>query len=286
MTQNKISAYLVVYNEEKHIAACLKSLRLYVDEVIVLHDGPCDDDTINICRAYNCEVYQVEHVGEAEPHRPLAITKCRYDWVLQIDADERLSPALAESLPGLVSENQIDAYRFNWIAEINGKESNFLTKQILFRKSKMYFIGLPHRQCETRGIIKYVNLDLLHDTSEYDTPWQLLKKYLIKNKNWGRIGAKMLAGSVNNIPAYNCDITDNNLEQMKKIRLIKKYPLIAIFTLPFYSLYYRFFIYKGYKQGWLGFVLSCHIPIYIFFISYYLIKMRIFNIITKVRFVF
>jgi len=139
--ENKISAYLVVHNESSKIEPCLKNLIGVVSEIVVVHDGPCSDTTLEICEKYGCRIFVREYKGNAEPHRPFAISQTKYDWVLQIDADERLSFELGKELQKLVNDQGMDAYSFNWVASINGVPTNWLTKRILFRKEKMYAVG-------------------------------------------------------------------------------------------------------------------------------------------------
>ena len=56
-----ISACLVVYNEEKSIQCCLESLRPVVNEIIIVHDGECNDKTLEIARKFTKHIYFQPH---------------------------------------------------------------------------------------------------------------------------------------------------------------------------------------------------------------------------------
>ncbi|MDO8514327.1 MAG: glycosyltransferase [bacterium] len=273
-SQNRISACLVVYNEEKKIEACLKSLQGFVDEIVVVHDGPCADSTLSICTKYNCRIFIKNHIGDAEPHRPFALQQCQFDWVLQIDADERLSPELQANLRTLVNNPSIDAYAFNWIATINNKKSKSLKKVVLFRKEKMYAIGLPHIIAETRGVLKYIDFDLTHDTSEFDSPTNLLRKYITKDRKWGIVSASLLWGPIENISVFKCTFPSSETKQSTKLMLMRNHPLIALCIVPLYSFLYGYIRQGGFRYGYLGFVLSCHTPLHAFYTCYFLLKRK------------
>lgn len=84
----KISTCIVLRNEEKVIERCLQSVKLISAEIIVVHDGPCTDNSLVIAKKYQAKIFQEKYIGEAEFHRPLTYTKAQGDWILQIDADE------------------------------------------------------------------------------------------------------------------------------------------------------------------------------------------------------
>ena len=269
INNNKISAVLVVFNEEKKIEDCLKSIFEVVNEIVVVHDGECADSTLDICRKYGCKVFIRDHIGSAEPHRPFALSKCTHNWVLQIDADERLSDDLQNKLPKLVSL-KTDAYSFRWIVKNTSSKRYCLYKQILFRKNKMYYVGLPHFQGETKGSYEKIDLELQHDFAVYNTTLKIFSHYFKKNKNWGKISAQMLSGSLSHVPVYNCSITDNSLKQVKKIRFIKSFPFFAILLIPLYSLLNNLLKKQLIKLGFFGLVLSSHTALHHFFTCYYM----------------
>lgn len=96
---NKISATILTFNEARRIEACLESLRGVVDEIIVV-DSFSTDNTLDICRRYGCRISQRRLAGFGA-QRQYATSLASHAYVLAIDADEALSPALRESLKEL-----------------------------------------------------------------------------------------------------------------------------------------------------------------------------------------
>lgn len=92
----KISATILAYNEEKRIGACLESLKGVADEIVVV-DSFSNDRTVEICRGHGCKVISREFDGFGA-QRQYATSLTTHRFILSIDADEVLSPALRESI--------------------------------------------------------------------------------------------------------------------------------------------------------------------------------------------
>ncbi len=95
----KISAILIVKNESRNLPDCLRSLH-WVDEIVVLDTGS-EDDTLQICRQYGCKTFQQSQWSGFGKAKQEVAALASNDWLLSIDADERLSPALQEELIAL-----------------------------------------------------------------------------------------------------------------------------------------------------------------------------------------
>lgn len=120
-----ISATIIAYNEEKRIGACLESLRDVADEIIVV-DSYSADRTVEICKEYGCKVTQRLFDGFGA-QRQYATSLTSHQYVLSIDADEVLSPALQESVKQL-------------------KEVGF--KHRVYNLSRLnFYCGVPVRHC-------------------------------------------------------------------------------------------------------------------------------------------
>lgn len=107
-----ISAVIISRNEEKNIARCIKSLYGIADEIIVV-DSESSDSTADICREMGCRVVSRPFSGFGA-QRQFATSLARHRYILSIDADEVLSPALRNSLLKL-KEKGLDhrVYRFS-----------------------------------------------------------------------------------------------------------------------------------------------------------------------------
>lgn len=93
----RISAVVHTYNEERNLPECLAGLD-FADEIVVV-DNESTDATVEIARRAGARVaaFAGRH-GYPEPARAFGLTQLTGDWVLILDADERVSPALAEEL--------------------------------------------------------------------------------------------------------------------------------------------------------------------------------------------
>lgn len=90
-----LSALVVVHNEERRLAACLERLR-FADEIVVVLDR-CTDRSKEIVQSFGARL--IEGAWEIEgPRRMAGIEACHGDWILEVDADEHVSPALAAEI--------------------------------------------------------------------------------------------------------------------------------------------------------------------------------------------
>jgi glycosyltransferase involved in cell wall biosynthesis len=92
-----ISAVVMTLNEERNIDYCLRSVRSWCDEVIVV-DMFSDDRTPEIAQRYTDKFLTHERVGFVEPARRMGFAAASGDWILNLDADEVISPELAKWL--------------------------------------------------------------------------------------------------------------------------------------------------------------------------------------------
>jgi len=96
----RVSAILIVRDEATQIRACLESIQ-WIDDIIVLDSGS-QDDTVAICQQYTAHVYRTDWQGYGI-QKNRALSYAQADWVLSLDADERVSPALRKEI-----EHRID----------------------------------------------------------------------------------------------------------------------------------------------------------------------------------
>lgn len=87
----KISLCMIVKNEEKFLAECLESVKNIVDEIIIVDTGSTDK-TIEIANSYNARVFHFEWKNDFSQARNESIKYATGDWILILDADERLNP--------------------------------------------------------------------------------------------------------------------------------------------------------------------------------------------------
>jgi len=99
MAQNKpsIALALIVKNEEEHLDACLRTVVDWVDEIVILDSGS-RDQTREVALAYTHKYYVQETWPGFGPQRRIAQTYIQSDYVLWLDADERITPELRDSI--------------------------------------------------------------------------------------------------------------------------------------------------------------------------------------------
>jgi len=100
LVRSSLSVAIIARNEAHAIRACLDSVA-WADEIVVLDSGSADA-TVEICRACGVKVEVTDWPGYgAQKNR--AIARCNGDWILSIDADERVSPALRAEIERAVA---------------------------------------------------------------------------------------------------------------------------------------------------------------------------------------
>ncbi|MGQ0657574.1 MAG: glycosyltransferase family 2 protein [Chromatiales bacterium] len=99
----RLSVIVITKDESADIRACLDSVR-WADEIVVV-DGGSRDDTVAICREYTDKVYICNDWPGFGPQKNRALSCATGEWVLSLDADERVSPALRKEIEhAIVSE--------------------------------------------------------------------------------------------------------------------------------------------------------------------------------------
>jgi glycosyltransferase involved in cell wall biosynthesis len=165
----KLSAIIITRNEERNLEACLSAL-LWVDEIILV-DAGSTDRTLEIAQKYTEKVYERPWSGYGQA-KNYALDQAAGDWILWIDADERVTPELhSEILVALAgATDRTGAFSFP-------RKANFLGKWImhcgwypgrvtrLFRKLGAKFTeDRVHEQLVVSGNIEHLKSDLLHFT--------------------------------------------------------------------------------------------------------------------------
>lgn len=92
-----LSVVLATRNEEQNIGPCLKSVRRLADEIIVV-DEESTDKTCEIAKKFGAKVFKYKHKVNFHETKQKAISKAAGEWILQLDADERVSAKLSEEI--------------------------------------------------------------------------------------------------------------------------------------------------------------------------------------------
>jgi len=174
MSKSLLSVVLITYNEESNIKDCLQSIGQLADEIIVV-DGQSKDKTRQIAKAMGAKVFKVPNIPNFDKNKQIGINKAKSKWILQLDADERLTPKLSQEISKVIKLKKSTYAGYN-IPRKNWFLTRFLTKggqypdyvTRLFLKNKGSFSAKKlHQQATIKGKIGYLKNDLIHlsDTS-------------------------------------------------------------------------------------------------------------------------
>jgi glycosyltransferase involved in cell wall biosynthesis len=172
-----ISVAIITKNEERNIKEALESVRDFEDIIVV--DSFSEDRTVEICRDYTSRVYRHEWQGFSR-QKQRAVDYSKNEWVLILDADERVTPGLKLEMMRVISEDDYSGFfipRKNfflgkWIRH-SGWWPDYTLR--LFKKEEAYVEPREvHEKVIVSGPVSYLRNPLLHYT--YRTIGDYIKK--------------------------------------------------------------------------------------------------------------
>lgn len=108
MTQPTIALAMIVRNEGSRLHECLKNIKHTIDEIVIVDTGS-DDNTVEIAREYTDKVYHFTWCDDFSAARNYAVERVNCDWVLSLDADERMDMSDGD-LRALIEHQEREAY--------------------------------------------------------------------------------------------------------------------------------------------------------------------------------
>lgn len=231
-----ISAALVVHNEEKHLDNCLKSLS-FADEIVVVLDK-CSDNSKLIAKQHNARIIEGSWNIEGA-RRNIALQNCRGKWILELDADERVS----ENLQKEILLNIQSGKRCNYSTKINnhiGKES--------INNGWLRTIAVQERQfIHYNGNKTYHEDKRVHPTADLKGVVEKLKNPIIHYMD------NDISDLINRFNRYTSLRASDMLSCNKKFKKRNLFKLFLSFINQFFK---AFIIKKGYKEGAIGLLIS------------------------------
>jgi glycosyltransferase involved in cell wall biosynthesis len=262
-----ISVALATFNEEKSLKDCLLSVKDWVDEMIIV-DEFSTDKTKALAESLGAQVYEEPHEQIFHITKNKAIAKAKSAWILQLDADERITPEMKKEILGILSgeyfgyDNWLSPLRQNinkivkifpepqplskaasayWLP----RKNFFLTRYLkntgqypdpvirLFQKGKAILPAKDvHEQMKVDGVVGWLKSDLDH----YATPD--FSRYLLRENRYSSLQARFY---------YEAGLKVNFFNTLK-----------FLFFKPagtFLNLYFRR---RGFLDGFPGFVFSLY----------------------------
>ncbi|MEN6485396.1 MAG: glycosyltransferase, partial [Syntrophobacteraceae bacterium] len=147
-----ISLCMIVKNEESHLAGCLESVRSSVDEIVIVDTGSADR-TVEIARSFGADVYPFPWRNDFAAARNEGLAHARGDWVLYLDADERLNDmGDPDCLHTACAAPGIDAYSVPIVNHKGGRERGEFHVGYAIRLFRRYpgirFTGRVHERTD------------------------------------------------------------------------------------------------------------------------------------------
>jgi glycosyltransferase involved in cell wall biosynthesis len=234
----KVSAVVIVYNEEKNLRACLETVQ-WADEIVVV-DSHSQDRTVEIAREFSGKIFQREYRGHIDKKR-FAVSKAAHDWVFSIDADERATPELKEEILGVLKQGS---------KEIVGYDMPRMTRHLgrwilhgewypdrvtrLFRRSRMRYEGTePHDRVILTGRRGHLHGMLLH--------------YNYRN----------FAHQIQTVQSYSDVAAKAMLKEGRRIGFRN------LFLRPLFKFLRCYFLKRGFLDGWPGFIIAATSAFYV-----------------------
>jgi tetratricopeptide (TPR) repeat protein len=144
----RITVSLIVKNEERFLAQCLRSVKSIASQIIVVDTGSTDR-TVEIAKEYGAEVHSFEWRDDFAGARNAALEHATGDWILSLDADEELMPGQDEILRQELQSANVMSYRIPILDAGREQEgANYVPR--LFRNAPgLFFVGRIHEQASS-----------------------------------------------------------------------------------------------------------------------------------------
>ena len=188
MARSPLSAVLITRNAASQLPACLAAL-VFCDEIVVVDSGS-DDDTLAIARQHGARVIEQAWLGFG-PQKQFAVGQAKHDWVLCIDADERVSDELRDNILAELAAPRSCAYRFPRCNRFMGRYLRHgegypdWSLRLFDRRHARWSDDAVHEKVLTDAAVGELRGDLLHDSAE------TLAHYLAKQDRYTTLAAEM-----------------------------------------------------------------------------------------------
>lgn len=236
---NRVSVIIITKNEERNIKECLESVK-WAEEIIIV-DAQSTDNTTDIAREFTDKIYVREWEGYGKT-KNFAISLCKNEWILSLDADERVSSELREEIIQKLANPKPEVVGFSiprrtkflgrWINHCGWYPQRVVR---LFRRGHGYFsLDKVHEKLIIDGKIELLNTDILHFS------YRSISDYISKLNRYTEL-------------AYE----DMNVKE-------KRFSLLNLLINPLWTFARMYFINLGFFDGLAGFILCILSSFYVF----------------------
>lgn len=185
-----LSVIVITKNEERHIGQCLDSVS-FADEIIVVDSGSTDR-TCQIAREKGAHVVSTADWPGFGPQKNRALDHATCDWVLSIDADERVTPELAQAILLAIQQPQPQAYNIARLSNFCGRwirHSGWWPDHVLrlFRRGTARFTDAAvHERVQSQGEVGTLDAHFLH------YPYEDMEALITKVNRYSSDAARMM----------------------------------------------------------------------------------------------
>lgn len=243
-----ISAIVLTRNEEGNLGICLSGLA-FCDEILVIDDFSTDKQslagsaskTLQIAKDFGAKIYQRRLDGDFAAQRNFGLAKAKYDWVLFVDADERVSDALKTEIESAIKKSGDDVAGFylkrkDYLlgkALNHGEAGNVKLMRLATRNSGKWYRAV-HETWQVKGAVGFLKSPLLH------YPHRTISEFLDSINFYSTLHAKA------------------NLAEGKRASLFK------IVLWPIAKFKINYLVKLGFLDGTRGFVLAMFMSLHSF----------------------
>ena len=237
MNKVNLSVTIITLNEEKKLPICLKSIKNLDDEIVVVDSGSTDG-TVGIAKNFNAKVFERKFDNYSN-QKNYAASEATGNWILSLDADEEISPKLAEEIKRAIKKDGYSAYSIPRKNIIFGKFIKYtrwqpeLDRHVwLWQKSRGVWKGDVHEELEVKGKIGRLKHSKIHH--QYEN----IKEFMDMMSRYSELEAK------------------------EKVKKGIRFSCFRLFCDPIYNFLVRYIYRWGFLDGWRGLVLSCLMAVY------------------------
>lgn len=235
-----ITAVLINFNEAGKLERCLKSIKDFAAEIVVVDLGSTDK-SLAICKKYGVNVFKHEFVPYVEKVRDYALSKATGDWILVLDPDEAITDELKKELKNIASADNFAAVNIprkniffgKWIAHTNWWPDKHIR---FFKKGQVRWSNRIHSYPEVKG--KIYNLVAKENLAIQHFGYDSVAEFIQRQNRYSTIEAENL---------YSNGI---------------QFSWTMFFWKPVREFLVRFIRHVGFLDGFLGFALTLLMMIY------------------------
>ncbi len=221
----RLTLSMIVKNEEKYLRECLESVKDLADEIVIVDTGSTDN-TIAIAQEFRANVFSFEWVNDFAAARNYALSKSTGDWILYIDADERLDQKSVTELKNILDKKTKFGFYFT-IQNIDTDESrdnSFRYVRLFLNSQGIEFTGKVHEQIEeslVKNEYQLLNSNIIINHTGYNVSKEEKQKKAKRNLDL------LLEEYKNKNSAYYAFQLGNTYKVLKDFENAKKYYLAA-----------------------------------------------------------